>query len=518
MGGPATRTLTYEDVATRVARIASGLALAGAHRGGRIAICTENRIDYALVTFAAVRVGCIAIPLHHHSKASEVGALVKRSHADLLVVDEAIGRVAVPSGVKTLVYGDTLDEAVASAVERPPAAVTAKSPALILFTSGTTGAPKGATLTSRSLLAVARLAALVPNTQDELGVSGLPLAHVMGMSTLLCAAMAGARLHWLTKFDAKVVLDRIEALHATFFVGVPTMYAMLAEQRPERRDLSTVKLFASGADAMPPPLVERFRRLGCAQTAWRGAPLLTAAFAEVYGMVELSGPAVVKFTPPQPVEGTRTGRAQAALKRLGQRLTRSEPDAPSPAVGIPIPPYRARVVDAEGKPVKAGDVGELVLKGPGVTKGYDADAEATARSTRDGWLFTGDLARRNRLGLIAFVTRKKDVIKHGGFSVFPAEVEAQLSEHPAVAEAVVFGAPHATKGAVPVAAIVLRAGAHATERELLDWSRHNIAPFKAPRALTLISASDVPRNANKKVLKDALREQLLAKLVAQLHH
>jgi acyl-CoA synthetase (AMP-forming)/AMP-acid ligase II len=511
LGGRSTRHLTYEDIATRVERIASGLTLAGARRGGRVAVCTSNRLDYALITFAAVRAGCVAIPLHHHLKRPEVASLVKRSRADMLVCDEGVALET--KGVQTLVVGASLEQAIASAATTEPhSRVTSKDPAVILFTSGTTGAPKGATLTSRSLLAVARLAAVAPKPmQSELGLCGLPLAHVMGMSTLLCTAMAGAPLHWISKFDAKVVLERLEHLHATFFIGVPAMYAMLAEQRPERRDLSSVRLFASGADAMPPPLVERFRKLGCAQKGLNDEPLFTAAFAEIYGMVELSGPAIVKVTLPQPVEGTRSGRVTKALGRLRDRLRGTTEESPS--VGIPIPPYRARVVDANGKSMKAGDVGELVLKGPGVTKGYDADAEATAKTTRDGWLFTGDLARRNRLGLIAFVTRKKDVIKHGGFSVFPAEVEAQLLEHPAIAEAIVFGIPHATKGALPAAAIVLKHGAHASEQQLLDWSREHIAPFKAPRALALVASSDVPRNANKKVLKDELRSAVLPKLV-----
>jgi acyl-CoA synthetase (AMP-forming)/AMP-acid ligase II len=156
------------------------------------------------------------------------------------------------------------------------------------------------------------------------------------------------------------------------------------------------------------------------------------------------------------------------------------------------------------------------MRGPGVTQGYDHDPAATRRATHDGWLFTGDLAKRSRLGLIAFVTRKKDVIKHGGFSVFPAEVEAQLVEHPAVAEAVVFGAPHPSKGAIPVAVVVLAPGAKATVRDLLEWARENIAPFKAPRAIVLALRAEIPRNDNAKVIKDRARERFLPLLERQL--
>ena len=141
---------------------------------------------------------------------------------------------------------------------------------------------------------------------------------------------------------------------------------------------------------------------------------------------------------------------------------------------------------------------------------------SSARSkSADGWLHTGDLAKRNRLGLISFVTRKKDVVKHGGFSVFPAEVEAQMSAHPAIAEAVVFGVPHPAKGAEPAAVVVLKQvkkGKRETAESLLAWCRENIAPFKAPRHVFLVSADEIPRNANRKVLKDELRERMLSRL------
>lgn len=527
-GAPVDR-LSYVDLARLVALLAGALADVGVRPGDRVAVCTANRIDYALTCFAAVRAGAVAVPLHHHLTPAEVEAFLTRSRAAFLVADPATA--VARRGVVTLTTGaeGLLLRALADASPLPARKVAARDAALILFTSGTTGAPKGATITSRSLLAVARLAALVPDARDEQGACGLPLAHVMGMSTLLCVLLAGAPVHWISKFDAPAVLARLQALRATFFVGVPAMYALLAEEGPERFDLSKVKLWASGADAMPPQLVDRFRPLGCALRSPRGRRLLTAAFAEIYGMVELSGPAIVKLTPPEPfddgpvsapvaraIERVRRAIAARAPKLAGARararaavLGRAE-GAASGALGIPIPPYRARVVDDEGRPVKAGVVGELELKGPGVTTGYDGDAAATARAKAGGWLRTGDLAWKNRAGLIAFATRKKDVIKHGGYSVFPAEVEAQLGEHPQVAEVVVFGVPHATKGAVPAAAVVLKKGARVDEAALLAWARDHIAPFKAPRLLALVASSDVPRNANRKVLKDELRDRLLA--------
>lgn len=525
--------LTFQDLLEVTARLAGGLRAAGVGPGERVAICTENRIDYGLALFAVARAGAVAVPLHHHLKLAEVESLAVRSGARFLIADP---EVAVKRrGLTTLVAGrgGSLDRAAAAATPLAAEAIGEDDAVAILFTSGTTGAPKGATLTSRSLLAVARLGALYPEAAEEHGVCALPQAHIMGLSVLLCSLIAGARLHWIAKFDATRVLHSISEQRATFFVGVPAMYAMLADAGAGETDLSSVKLWASGADAMPPPLVDLFRAQGCALTTPMGQRLLSAAFAEIYGMVELSGPAILKLHPATPRSASKvTGQLRSALTKAGAMLARlpgatrlREAVAPSSpknekdtgrSFGIPIPPYRVRIVDEDGKPVKAGTVGELVIRGPGVTKGYDADPEATKKSTRDGWLFTGDLARKNRLGLIAFVTRKKDVIKHGGFSVFPAEVEAQIVAHPKIAEAVVFGAPHATKGAVPVAVVVLAKKSKATEAELLAWCRENIAPYKSPRALAIVTDADIPRNANRKVLKDALREAMLARLAPQL--
>ena len=513
--------LSYEDILDVIARLAGGLADLGVRRGDRVAICCENRIDYALTIFAIVRAGGIAVPLHHHLRAGEVEALAKQSKARFLIADPGVG--AKPRGVRVISagHGGALDLAAAAASRLDPEKIGAEDPVAILFTSGTTGVPKGATLTSRSLLAVARLAALYPDAGEERGVCGLPLAHVMGLSSFLLSALAGTQMHWFTKFDAEKVLETIVEQRASFFVGVPAMYAMMAEAGPEEYDLSTIRLWCSGADAMPPALVTRFRALGCAYRSPLGQRLLTAAFAEIYGMVELSGPAILKLTPPSPFDPRlaepmkRAGvRARVLASRIpGLKNLAAEGQA---AFGVPIPPYRVKIVGEDGKPVPSGEVGEIVIRGPGVTKGYDRDPGATAKTTRDGWLHTGDLARRNRIGLIAFVTRKKDVVKHGGFSVYPAEVESQMAAHPAIGDVAVFGAPHATKGAVPVAVVALAKGKKATEAELLAWCREKIAPFKAPRAVLIVPAAEIPRNANKKIVKDVLKEKTLPALQKQL--
>ena len=249
------------------------------------------------------------------------------------------------------------------------------------------------------------------------------------------------------------------------------------EAGAETRDLSSVRLWASGADAMPHTLARRFQKLGAtARVPLLGRPVGEAAFVDGYGMVELGGGAAVKVLPPGlplPLGGL---------------------------VGLPLPGYRMRVVDDGGHDVPRGDVGELAVRGPGLMRGYHGHEDDTRRTlSEDGWLRTGDLARRRRLGLVEFAGRKKDVIKHGGYSVFAAEVESVLEEHPAVAECAVVGLPDPRKGEVPAAAVRCRVGASVSETDLLAWAAARLAEYKRPRRVVFVDA--LPRNATDKVRK-----------------
>jgi acyl-CoA synthetase (AMP-forming)/AMP-acid ligase II len=205
-----------------------------------------------------------------------------------------------------------------------------------------------------------------------------------------------------------------------------------------------------------------------------------AVFAEGYGMVELGGGVAGMVLPPY------------------------LPSAFTQALGWVVPPNRFKVVNADGRGVKRGRVGELWIKGPGVLRGYHGNAEETDRVlTEDGWLRTGDLARRGPFGMILFAGRQKDLIKSGGYSVFAVEVERALEEHPAVAEAAVFGVPDLRKGEIPVAAVRLKPGLEATEAALVSWARQRISDYKVPRVIRIVT--DFPRTGTDKVQKDALR-------------
>jgi acyl-CoA synthetase (AMP-forming)/AMP-acid ligase II len=449
--------LEYEDAAAIVARWADTLRRRVAP-GDRVVVALPNGYAVFLLTQAVTRAGCIAVPVNTQMRQDEMDYVVRDSAAALVVDDTGELEGGEPTGSVPVDPGDI---------------------AALLYTSGTTGRPKGAELTHRSLLGRATNAALYPSglRRDE-AVSGMPVAHIAGLSLLVQLAAFGIPVYLLRKFRPDVALDAIEQRRATIFVGVPAMYRMMEEAGAATRDLSSVRLWASGADVMPHALARRFQKLGAtAQLPFVSRALGEAAFVDGYGMVELGGGAAVKVLPP------------------------GLPLPLSGLLGLPLPGYRMRIVDEAGHVVSRGEVGELAVRGPGVMRGYHGHEDETRHAlSDDGWLRTGDLARRGRLGLVEFAGRKKDVIKHGGYSVFAAEVEDVLDEHPVVLECAVVGIPDERKGEIPAAAVRRRAGASTTESELLAWAAERLADYKMPQRIVFVDA--LPRTSTNKVRKD----------------
>jgi acyl-CoA synthetase (AMP-forming)/AMP-acid ligase II len=358
--------------------------------------------------------------------------------------------------------------------------------AALFYTSGTTGSPKGVELTHRGLLGAFPRAALVPLLQarrDE-AVVAQPVAHIMGFVACLGLACAGVPALFFERFRADAVLDAIERRRSTLFIGVPAMYRMLLDAGAEGRDLTSVRVWMSGADAMPPDLARRFQKLGATATLPGIGPVGEALFFEGYGMAELAGAVAVRVDTPGGI----------SRHLLGDGL------------GVPVPGYRLRVVREDGRTARPGEVGELWVKGPGVTPGYWGNPDASdGLLTSDGWLRTGDLARRGALGTFTFAGRSKDVVKHGGYSVYALEVERVLDQHPAVAESAVLGLPDERMGEVPVAVVVLRAEQHASEDELIAFCRERLADYKCPRRIAFMK--ELPRTGSGKVQKGPLRER-----------
>lgn len=458
--GGATRT--YEGAAEQVRRWAGAIA-ARTSPGDVVVVNTPNGYDMLLLCLAAARAGCLPAPVNDQMRAEEVAHVVADSAATLVVRSPAELDGAEP---------------LADAHPAEPGEVGA-----LFYTSGTTGAPKGVELTHRALVGQVLAAVAWPNVLrcDE-AVIALPVAHIMGFVVLLGLAAAGVPTYLLSRFHPVRVLDAIESRRATIHIGVPAMYRMLEEAGADDRDLRSVRLWGSGADAMPADLAERFKRRGATVTL----PLLgshgQALFAEAYGMVEVGGGVAAKLSPPflSPTRGL-----------LGEGL------------GVSLPGYELRVVDDHGEEVPVGEVGELLVRGPGVLKGYRGDAAATADVlTGDGWLRTGDLARRGRFGTIVFEGRAKHVVKRGGYSVYALEVERCLEQHPAVAEAAVVGRPDERMGEVPVAAVRLRPGAAAAEDDLVAHVAQHLAEYKVP--VQVVVVDELPRTGTRKVQKAAL--------------
>lgn len=459
----AERTVTYRQAAERVARWSA--AVAARSRPGRpVVVATDNGIDQFLLCLAVSRAGGLPAPVNPQMRAVEVDHVIADSGATLVI--GAPGELDGGPGSRS-----TLDH---------PVTPAAGDVAALFYTSGTTGAPKGAELTHRALVGQVATAMAWPARwrRDEIVLS-LPVAHIMGFVSLLAPAIAGVAVYFLPRFSADQVLDAIESRRSSAFMGVPATYRLLLEAGAADRDLSSVRVWMTGADVMPGDLARRFKSFGATASLPLVGPVGEAAFFEGYGMVEVGGGVAAKVSPPLLPVG------------LGDSL------------GLPMPGWHLRVLDDDGDPVPPGVVGELQVRGPGVLRGYWGDPEATrAALTDDGWLRTGDLVRSGLFGTVVFQGRSKNVIKSGGYSVYPVEVEAHLEEHPDVLEAAVVGLPHPRLGEVPVAAVRVRPNAPVTSAALVSWSQERMARYKAPRQVVVVD--ELPRTGTRKVQRNRL--------------
>jgi long-chain acyl-CoA synthetase len=334
--------------------------------------------------------------------------------------------------------------------------------AVILYTSGTTGTPKGAELTHANLRqnAAVTISTLIDLTHEDVVVGCLPLFHAFGQTCALNAAVAaGAAVTLVARFDPATVLKVIERDRATVFEGVPTMFVAMLSAGPTVADTSTLRVCISGGAALPVEILKGFSE------AFR-VPIL-----EGYGLSETSP--VASFN--------HVGRTRAG------------------SIGHAVAGVEMRIVDDAGAEVAPGEIGEIAIRGHNVMRGYWNRPEATAEAIRDGWFHSGDLGRVDEDGFFFIVDRKKELIIRGGFNVYPREIEEVLYEHPAVLEAAVIGIPHATHGEEIAACIALKPGADATPDQLREFAKERVAAYKYPRVVWLVDA--LPKGPTGKVLK-----------------
>jgi fatty-acyl-CoA synthase len=474
------RTTTYGEMAEQATALAGGLAERGVGPGDVVALLSYNCPELLETIFAANRLGAIAMPINWRLAAPEVRYILEHSGAAALVCDEALADLgaeaaedlpliracvapAPPEGWTPLAELRTGDPG-------PPVLATADDVHRLMYTSGTTGRPKGVMLTHGNL-AWKNLAHIVELgfTRDDLGLACGPLYHVGALdltTTTLIAAGATVILH--RGFDAAAVVDELERSRVSTVWLAPAMVnAIMALPDVEQRDLSSVRVIINGGEKMPIPLIERIQRTF--PSAW---------FADAYGLTET-------------VSGDTFLDRDSIVTKLG-------------SVGRPCLHLELDLWDEQGGSVPAGERGEIVLRGPKVFKGYWRDPEATEKAFAGGWFHTGDIGVRDDDGYLFIVDRLKDMIVSGGENIASSEVERVLYEHEAVLEVAVVARPDARWGEVPVAYVVLRDVMAATADDLLERCRAHLARFKVPKDITFIDA--LPRNPSGKVLKRELRD------------
>lgn len=475
--------VTYREMADRAAGLAAGMSERGVGRDQVVGLLSYNCVEYLEAVFAASYLGAIAMPINWRLAAPEVRYILEHSEARALVCDGALVdlaneatagiepsllRVCVPPAERAGWVGLADLRVIADPAVR--AHVDADDVHRLMYTSGTTGRPKGVMITHANL-AWKNFAHVVEFgfTDADLGLACGPLYHVGALdltTTSLIAAGATTIIH--RTFDPAGVVDELERSRVSTVWLAPAMVnAIMGLPDIDERDLSSVRVIINGGEKMPIPLIERIQRT-----------FPSARFADAYGLTET-------------VSGDTFLDRDSIVTKLG-------------SVGRPCLYLEVDIWDEDGVPVASGDRGEIVLRGPKVFKGYWRDPEATEAAFAGGWFHTGDIGVRDEDGYLFIVDRLKDMIVSGGENIAGSEVERVLYEHDAVLEVAVVGRPDERWGEVPVAHVVLRPGATATEDALRAHCRGQLARFKVPTAISFLG--ELPRNPSGKILKRELRE------------
>jgi acyl-CoA synthetase (AMP-forming)/AMP-acid ligase II len=480
------RSFTWSALNDRVRRVAAGLVAHGVEKGDRIAILMTNRPEFVEVALAANAIGAIGVPLNFRLAPDEAAYILSHCAAKVVVTDNVLAPLAAaatatarPAPTLTIVTGAGSDtDAVVSyetlvtgPVRLPYTHVDERDVALIMYTSGTTGRPKGAMLTHLNLLmqSVTAIRAARSYGDDTVGLVNVPLFHIAGIGAMPSALMIGSRVVIMptAAFDATTTLDVVEREKVTSLFLVPSQWQVLCADPTSTQRCRSLRTISWGAAPATVSLLQDMAK--------------TFPYAEivsVFGQTEMSP--VTTLLP-----------SEEAIRKIG-------------SVGKPIATIVARVVDDDMNDVEPGEVGEIVYRGPTLMAGYWQDPEATAAAFAGGWFHSGDLVRADEEGFLYVVDRKKDMIISGGENIYCAEVENVLAAHPAVLDVAVIGAKHDRWGETPVAVVVpADAASPPTLEDLVDFTRDKLASYKKPTILVVVD--ELPRNAAGKVVKHALR-------------
>ncbi|MFH1153533.1 MAG: long-chain fatty acid--CoA ligase [Pseudomonadota bacterium] len=468
---------TFQDLHLKVNQLASGMRRLGIEKGDRIALFMPNIPEFIIVYFAAQKLGAIAVALNVQLKTDEVRHILDDSGARIIFAAKEQATQIPKEGLDVLervilVDGDAANENHISRIADPQALdfkaenMNAGDPAVILYTSGTTGLPKGATLTQSNIVSNVNATTFHSGIKKEDVLHlFLPLFHCFGQNFIMNSSVKqGATLVMHQRFEPEPVLNAIARHKVTMFFAVPTIYIYFLNMKDREPDLSSIRYFFTAAAVMPREVAD----------AWHARYKMP--IHDGYGLTECSPFASYNHD------------------------VKHKPGS----IGYPIMNVEMKIVDEEGNEVSQGKWGEICIKGPNVMKGYWRRPEETARTIRDGWLFTGDVGAQDEEGYYFIVDRVKDMIISAGNNIYPAEVENVLYSHPAVLETAVFAMPDPIKGESVKAAVVLQPGMNPTPEELIEYCRAKMAKYKAPKQIVFVDG--LPKSATGKILKRILRE------------
>ena len=476
------RKLTYSETLDRVLALAARLEERGVGPGDRVALLFPNCMDFCLAFFAVLELGAVVVPLNNRLAPKEFEYILNDSGAKTLIVGYHLWEVYLQfkEGLQTVekvIYaGDTPQQGFDYLSDltvpgpRPGREVSLDhdSPACIMYTSGTTGLPKGAIASHGNVFFNARNCGAHCNYKEtDITLLVVPLFHVTGLNSQLIAFFyTGGTCAVMRAYKTATMIEYIERYRVTVLFNVPTMYTlMLHNEALDKHDLSSLRLALYGGAPMDPETIMALKsRLG-------------VDLYNAYGLTETSS--LTTILP-----------CCDALRKAS-------------TVGLPVSGVMVKVIDDSGRALPPDTVGELLVKGPNVVSGYWNKPEATAQNIVDGWLHTGDYARIDQEGFVSIVDRKKDMINRGGENIYCIEVESALVAHPKVLEAAVVPRPHSVFGEVAHAFVVLTPGVTATEDEIIESCKGLIADFKIPASVSFVE--ELPRNPGGKVLKTKLR-------------
>jgi len=475
------REFTWAEYNLLINRFGNGLIKMGIEKGDRVGIYLPNGPEYLIAFFGAMKIGAIALPFNILYKSGEISYILSNSRAKAVVgasreVKQNVLSIRdeIPSVEKFITYGELVEGTIdfnSFITESSDVLATADcaedDTATMMYTSGTTGRPKGVMLTHKNFVTKAAVNGLAEQiSEQDIFMTATPYCHIFITVTLLGPLYVGASVLSMSRFNPEKALELLSQYKVTHFAGVPTMYIfMMNSYSPEKYDLSSWRFKQTAGYSMPPELFNKIE------------DVFGPALCEYYG-------------------STETG-ATVTYNRVGHSKIGS--------IGPVAPGYSMKITDENGNELPAGEVGEILVKGNGIFKGYWEMPEATEEAFKDGYFCTGDLGCCDEDGYFFIVDRKKDLILCGGYNVYPREVEDILYQNPKILECAVLSKEDPARGEVPVAYAVLKKGEELTEEELIDYCKQRMASYKVPRFVYFID--EIPKSATGKIMKRLLKEE-----------